>query len=68
MDGAMDRLILGYSSHATAIDREEARTLFRNVREPIESEVILAQVFGLDSMVDVSDEAPPTVGRLHANL
>jgi hypothetical protein len=43
-EGALGRLISGYPSHSFIIDREEAETLFCNVRAPTEAESRLAKL------------------------
>jgi hypothetical protein len=37
-DGALEKLVSGYPTHSFAIDRREAERLFRNVREPTQTE------------------------------
>lgn len=41
--GALQKLVHGYPSHRFVIDREEAKDLFRRVREPDEHEQVLLQ-------------------------
>lgn len=41
---SIKKLVSGYSSHSFVIDREEAKDLFRTVREPTEAELILEAV------------------------
>lgn len=44
--GTLDKLIAGYPSHSFVIDREEAGSLFRLVREPNPEEHKLLEAFG----------------------
>ncbi len=41
-DGALQRLVEGYPTHAFVIDRSEAQLLFKHVRKPNASEIMLA--------------------------
>ncbi len=43
---ALDQIIGGYPSHGFVIDRSEAATLFKNVREPNSMELQLIEVLG----------------------
>ena len=43
---ALNQLYTQYPSHGFVIDREEASTLFRNVREPDEDELALVEALG----------------------
>ena len=60
-DGALEKLIAFYPSHSVVIDRDEAKLLFRNVREPTEHEKKLARSLGSYARVPSSDTGPPTV-------
>lgn len=44
-DGALDRLVSRYPAHGFVIDRSEAKELFVNVRQPIEEEIELSQLW-----------------------
>ena len=71
LGGAMNReglaaLIYGYASHAFVIDREEARGLLGNVREPTESESKLALMLGVSSPLPVASR-PCTIGYIEAS-
>lgn len=46
--GALEELVLNYSSHSFVIDDEEARTLFNNVKDVSEGESDFARALGLD--------------------
>ena len=54
-EGALERLILSYPSHRFVIDREEAKTLFKVVREPSESESALIHHLGSHAIVPKAD-------------
>ena len=42
----LDQLINTYPSHTFVIDREQARRMFKNVREPSDKEVALCEALG----------------------
>jgi len=44
MTGALDKLLQGYPAHECCIDREEAKELFKNVREPSAEESALLEL------------------------
>ena len=48
-EGALERLVTGYSSHSFVIDPEEIKDLFKVVRPPTESEAMIAKFLGLGS-------------------
>ena len=64
VEGALERLVYGYSSHSFVIDFEEAKTLFKNVREPIEYEVEIASHLGVFSTVRAIRESGLTVSYI----
>ena len=69
--GAMNReglaaLVYGYASHSFVIDREEARGLLGNVREPTESESKLAFMLGVSSPLPVASR-PCTISYIEAS-
>lgn len=63
-DKTLQQLLSQYPSHSFAIDREEADTLFRNVRRPTAAEVALVDCLGDLARVTMPLNAPPFVGFL----
>ena len=59
--GALEELVLNYSSHSFAIDDEEARTLFNNVTDVSKGESDLARALGLDYTARAFSESGETV-------
>jgi hypothetical protein len=61
-DGAIDRLTHGYPSHGFVIDRDEAKTLFVNVRDVVSEE----EQELIDALADLAREPgqTPVVGYL----
>ena len=54
-EAALERLILSYPSHRFVIDRDEAKTLFKVVREPSECESALIHHLGNHAIVPSGD-------------
>lgn len=61
-EGALGRLVLGYPSHSYAIDRSEAETLCKVVREPSGPEKAVARHLGVD-VISGALRAPELVVR-----
>ena len=63
-DKELEFIMSAYPSHGFVIDRNEARTLFRNVREPSEAETLLATMLGTQARwperFQLSDVSPFT--------
>ena len=57
-EDSLDRLLSGYPSHGFVIDRQEADTLFHNVREPQGDEIVLANMMGDDCRVPINQGLP----------
>lgn len=62
---SLRRLIVSYPSHGFVIDRKEAGTLFKNVREPTPPEVELVELLGAGIKPDIT---PVFVERISAEL
>lgn len=58
--GAIEKLIQGYPTHDYVIDRDEARTLFHNVRTPSREECALLSIIKPDGMWDLPPREPWT--------
>ncbi len=61
-DGALARLVVAYPSHGFVIDREEAQTIFKNVRKPTLEEQRLALRFPVSetsAFVSFASTPPP---------
>jgi hypothetical protein len=59
---ALQRLVATYPSHFVVIDREEADSLFKNLREPSPEEVALLELLGQFTWLPESKkEKPPSI-------
>ena len=58
--GALRKLVSGYPAHECVIDHEEARNLFKNVRQPTETEHALVTLLG-ESVRQPTYESKPIV-------
>jgi hypothetical protein len=59
---ALQRLANGYPSHGFVIDRNEAQTLFKRVREPADDEILLAYSLELSEGLARHPHEPSTTG------
>lgn len=55
---AINQLVKGYPSHGFVIDRDEARNLFNDVREPTANELLVAKEFREFSEQTLTGDAP----------
>jgi hypothetical protein len=60
-EGSLDRLVSSYPSHGFVIDREEAATLFKSVREPSDDERKLINALGEHAREPVKRAKPLVV-------
>lgn len=64
-EGALNQLIMGYPTHGFVIDRAEARTLFRDVRAPDDTEKELCALFRNSPMARATGTNSAIVLRLN---
>lgn len=65
---SLDRLITAYPSHTFVIDREEAKKLFQNVREPDAQESKLISLLQQGCQHDLNPLKEPLMGALNTKV